>query len=104
MRPSCESGLPDFNLRGRFRTDDQGVFSVETVVPAQYEIRKSSPTGELCELLGRSAWRPTHLPLVVSHAGYRGLITQLHFSGDQYLHSSPFSASSAYHRLEIDRL
>ena len=78
-------GLPDYNLRGRFTTDLAGTFSVETVVPAQYEIRKNGPTGELFELLGRSAWRPAHLHFIVSHPGYRTLTTQLFFEDDQYL-------------------
>ena len=78
-------GLPDYNLRGRFTTDPAGTFSIETVVPAQYEIRKNGPTGELFGLLGRSAWRPAHLHFIVSHPGYRTLTTQLFFEGDQYL-------------------
>lgn len=78
-------GIPEYNLRGRLRTDDRGRFEVETVVPAQYEIRKSGPTGELFELIGRSAWRPAHLHFKVSHPGYRTLTTQLFFQGDQYL-------------------
>jgi catechol 1,2-dioxygenase len=85
-------GLPDYNLRGRFKTDDQGTFSVETIVPAQYEIHKGGPTGELFELLGRSAWRPAHLHFKVNHPGYRALTTQLFFSGDQYLGSDAGNA------------
>ncbi|GAC1596126.1 MAG: catechol 1,2-dioxygenase [Acidimicrobiales bacterium] len=85
-------GLPDFNLRGRFVTDDQGQFSVETVVPAQYEIRKNGPTGELFELLGRSAWRPAHLHFKVSHPDHRTLTTQLFFNDDQYLASDAGNA------------
>lgn len=85
-------GLPDYNLRGRFATDDQGNFSVETVVPAQYEIRKNGPTGELFKLLGRSAWRPAHLHFKVSHPDYRSLTTQLFFDGDQYLGSDAGNA------------
>ncbi|MEZ0095286.1 catechol 1,2-dioxygenase [Streptacidiphilus sp. EB129] len=78
-------GLPDYNLRGRLRTDDRGTFEVETVVPAQYEIPKDGPTGELFQLAGRSAWRPAHLHFKVSRPGYRTLTTQLFFSGDPYL-------------------
>jgi len=77
--------LPDYNLRGRIRTDKRGCFEVETVVPAPYEIRKNGPTGELFELLGKSAWRPAHLHFKVSHPGYRTLTTQLFFTGDEHL-------------------
>jgi catechol 1,2-dioxygenase len=85
-------GLPDFNLRGRLRTDERGSFEVETVVPAAYEIRKSGPTGELFELLGKSAWRPAHLHFKVSHPGYRTLTTQLFFTGDEHLDSDAGNA------------
>jgi catechol 1,2-dioxygenase len=78
-------GLPDFNLRGRLRTDTRGSFEVETVVPAPYEIRKSGPTGQLFELLGKSAWRPAHLHFKVGHPGHRTLTTQLFFTGDEHL-------------------
>lgn len=78
-------GIPEFNLRGQFHTDAQGAFEVETVVPSPYEIHKSGPTGELFELIGRSAWRPAHLHFKVSHPGYRPLTTQLFFTGDAYL-------------------
>ena len=66
-------GIPDFNLRGRFRTDADGRFEVRTVVPAPYEIRKAGPTGELFDLIGRSAWRPSHVHFRVSHPKHRTL-------------------------------
>jgi catechol 1,2-dioxygenase len=78
-------GIPDFNLRGRLRTDAQGCFEVRTVVPAPYEIPKTGPTGELFDLIGRSAWRPSHVHFKVSHPGYRTLTTQLFFTGGDYL-------------------
>ena len=85
-------GIPDFNLRGRLRTDTQGCFEVRTVVPAPYEIRKTGPTGELFELMGRSAWRPSHVHFKVSHPGYRTLTTQLFFTGGDYLDSDAGNA------------
>lgn len=78
-------GIPDFNLRGRLRTDAQGCFEVQTVVPAPYEIRKTGPTGELFDLIGRSAWRPSHVHFKVSHPGYQTLTTQIFFTGGDYL-------------------
>ena len=78
-------GLPEFNLRGRLRTDPDGCFEVQTVVPAPYEIRKTGPTGELFELMGRSAWRPAHIHFKVSHPSYQTLTTQLFFTGGDYL-------------------
>ena len=77
--------IPDYNLRGRLRTDARGMFEVQTVIPAPYEIRKSGPTGELFGLMGRSAWRPSHVHFKVSRAGYKTLTTQLFFTGGDYL-------------------
>lgn len=85
-------GLPEFNLRGRLRADERGRFEVETVVPAPYEIRRSGPTGELFELLGKSAWRPAHLHFKVSHPGYRTLTTQLFFTGHEHLETDAGNA------------
>jgi catechol 1,2-dioxygenase len=78
-------GIPDFNLRGRFRTDADGRFEVRTVVPAPYTIRKTGPTGELFHLIGRSAWRPSHVHFKVSHPEHQTLTTQLFFTGGDYL-------------------
>jgi catechol 1,2-dioxygenase len=37
--------IPEWNLRGRFRTGPDGTFEVRTVVPPPYQIPKSGPTG-----------------------------------------------------------
>jgi catechol 1,2-dioxygenase len=75
---------PEYNLRGKIRTDDQGRFEVRTVVPAPYEIPKQGPTGRLVEALGRHCFRPAHIHAMVSHEGYRPLTTQLYFEGDPW--------------------
>ncbi len=85
-------GLPEYNLRGRFHTDAQGKFQVETVVPAPYEIRKGGPTEELLNLVGRHTWRPSHLHFKVRHPGHRTLTTQLFFDGGEYLDSDAGNA------------
>lgn len=88
-------GIPDFNLRGRLHTDEQGRFQVQTVVPAPYEIRKTGPTGELFDLMGRSAWRPSHIHFKISHPGCRTLTTQLFFTGTDYLDTDAGNAVKA---------
>jgi catechol 1,2-dioxygenase len=85
-------GLPDYNLRGRFHTDAEGGYQVETIVPAPYEIRKGGPTEELLSLVGRHTWRPAHIHFKVRHPGYRTLTTQLFFDGGQYLDSDAGNA------------
>jgi catechol 1,2-dioxygenase len=85
-------GIPDYNLRGRFHTDEQGKFQVQTVVPSPYEIRKGGPTEELLTLVGRHTWRPSHLHFKVRHPGYRTLTTQLFFEGGEFLDSDAGNA------------
>ena len=41
------AGYPDYNLRGRLATDEQGRFEVLTVVPQPYEIPKDGATGRM---------------------------------------------------------
>ena len=88
-------GLPDFNLRGRFHTEEQGTFEVETVVPAPYQIHSAGPTGELFEQIGRSTWRPAHVHFTVRHPGYRTLTAQLFLADDAYLDSDAANAVKA---------
>jgi protocatechuate 3,4-dioxygenase beta subunit len=54
-------GIPDWNLRGRLFTDEQGRYIVKTIVPPPYEIPKDGPTGRVVKALGRHFFRPAHL-------------------------------------------
>lgn len=83
---------PEFNLRGRFRSDEEGRFEVLTIVPAAYTIPHEGPTGELLTLLGRHPWRPAHLHVKLTADGHLPLTTQLYFEGDEYLESDAASA------------
>lgn len=78
---------PPGTLRGRFETDEQGHFEVNTITPVPYEIPKSGPTGAVVAAAGRHAFRPAHLHCIVSAAGHQTLTTQLFFVDDQYLDS-----------------
>lgn len=89
---NIEPSLPKNNLRGKFRTDDDGRFEVCTIVPAPYEIPKGGPTGELLAAAGWSAFRPAHLHLKVGAAGHDEITTQLYFDTDEFLTSDVASA------------
>ena len=80
-----DPSVPENNLRGRFRTDDEGRFEVRTVVPAPYEIPTEGPTGRLLAVRGKHTFRPAHLHLVVSHEGHNKLTTQIFFEGGEYV-------------------
>jgi len=76
---------PDFNLRGRFRTDEAGKYSLYCLRPAPYPIPDDGPSGLLLKLLDRHPWRPAHIHVIVTADGYRPLTTQIFDKGDKYL-------------------
>lgn len=86
---------PQYNLRGKIKTDDQGRFEVRTVVPAPYEIPKEGPTGRLVGALGRTFFRPAHIHVMLSHDGFRPLTTQIYFQDDPWLDSDVVGAVKA---------
>lgn len=59
-----------FTLRGRMRTDDDGAFRFETIVPGHY--------------LNGPQYRPAHIHVKVRTPGRPELTTQLYFQGDPY--------------------
>ena len=85
-------GVPEYNLRGKLTTDDDGRFEFETVVPSAYEIPKGGATGKLLAALGRSAFRPGHIHFKISHEAASPLTTQIYFEGDPWLDSDVVGA------------
>ena len=88
-------GVPEYNLRGRLATDDDGSFEFETVVPSPYEIPTTGATGRLLAALGRPAFRPGHIHFKISHEDASPLTTQIYFDGDPYLDSDVVGAVKA---------
>ena len=74
-----ETGEPDdaseFLLRGKLRTDGEGRYELETVLPGAY--------GE-----GRGM-RPRHIHLTVTHPDAAPLTSQIYFQGDPHLAGDP---------------
>jgi catechol 1,2-dioxygenase len=88
-------GPPDMNLRGRIRSGKDGSYVLHTVKPAAYTIPHDGPTGRVFQALGRHAWRPAHIHLKASHAGYRTLKTQIYLGDSDYLDSDAANAVHA---------
>lgn len=61
----------NYRLRGVMRTDSDGNYAFETIMPGRYAIE--------------TGFRPAHIHFMVSYPGYKPLITQLYFAGDPYL-------------------
>lgn len=80
-----DAGQPDMDLRGRFRTDGEGRYSLYCLRPVPYPVPDDGPAGRLLHLLDRHPYRPAHLHFIVSADGRRPVTTQLFDSEDKYL-------------------
>ncbi len=78
---------PDMNLRGKFRTDSEGRFCFVAIKPVSYPIPDDGPVGQMLRAVGRHPYRPAHIHLLISAAGFASLTTHLFVSGDPYLDS-----------------
>lgn len=82
---NIDPSVPEYNLRGKVYTDEEGRFEVRTVVPAPYEIPKEGPTGQLLRALGSHTWRPAHVHLMVGQESYQRITSQLFFEGGEWV-------------------
>jgi protocatechuate 3,4-dioxygenase beta subunit len=87
-----DESQPDYNLRGRFFTDEAGQFAFQTIVPAAYEVTRGGPVGNLLQALGRHAWRPSHIHFKITGDGFAPLTTMLFMPEDPWLDSDAISA------------
>ncbi len=87
-----DASQPEYNLRGRLLTGEQGRFEFRTIVPGAYEVTRSGPVAELLLALGRHGWRPSHIHVKVSMPGFAPLTTMLFMSGDPWLQSDAINA------------
>ena len=78
---------PDFNLRGVFRTDDQGRYWFNAVRPKFYPIPDDGPVGKMLARMGRHPFRPAHLHYIIEADGYETLTTHTFDPDDPYIHS-----------------
>jgi catechol 1,2-dioxygenase len=81
---------PDYNLRGRLRSDSDGRYEFRTVVPPPYEIPKG-PVNRLLASIGRNRVRPAHFHVKLSRDGYQSLTTMLYFEGGAHLDNDVIS-------------
>ncbi|HEX2297256.1 MAG TPA: catechol 1,2-dioxygenase, partial [Pseudonocardiaceae bacterium] len=85
--------VPQWNLRGRVRTDEEGRFAFRSVVPAPYDIPGLPHTARLLDVLGLEPHRPAHVHLKIAAAGHRDLTTQVYFAGDPWLEQDVVGAA-----------
>jgi catechol 1,2-dioxygenase len=82
-----DPGQADYNLRGVFTTDAEGRYSFRTVKPSGYPVPVDGPVGRLLEATARHPYRPAHFHFMVTHPGYKTLITQVFPDDDKHLES-----------------
>jgi len=68
-----------FNLRGKMKTDANGQYSFETILPGPYDI-------------GGGQFRPGHIHIKASAQGHTDLTTQLYFKGDPNIPGDPWAS------------
>lgn len=86
-RYDVEEDVSARNLRGRFRTLEDGTFRFATVRPVDYTIPDDGPVGAMLRASGRHSWRPAHIHFAVFAEAYRPLVTHLFDSESPYLDS-----------------
>jgi protocatechuate 3,4-dioxygenase beta subunit len=77
----------DMDMRGTFRTDDQGNYHFRTVRPLGYSIPMDGPVGQLVRSQGRHGFRPSHVHVLIEAPGFRELVTALYFGDDEHIGS-----------------
>lgn len=80
---------PEFNLRGRFRTDPFGEVTFRTKRPAGYTLPDDGPVAYLMRLLGLSMTRPAHIQFRIEAQGFQTLVTQVFDQTDPNLGTDP---------------
>jgi catechol 1,2-dioxygenase len=89
-----DKNQPDYNLRGRFETDDSGTFELIALMPTAYPAPTDGPVGELLRISDRSPYRPAHIHFVVFAPNYETFVTQVFVKGDEMIASDVvFTAS-----------
>ncbi|HEX3802424.1 MAG TPA: dioxygenase [Solirubrobacteraceae bacterium] len=78
---------PQFNLRGKYTTNQDGRYEIRTIRPVPYTIPDDGPVGALLEATGRHPWRAAHIHLLVTAPGFRPLTTEVFDSESGYLDS-----------------
>lgn len=77
----------EMNLRGKFRTDDDGRIWFRSVKPAGYPVPTDGPVGDLLRAQQRHPYRPAHLHFLCYRPGFKTLITQVFVDDDGHLES-----------------
>ena len=73
------------NYHGRLTVAPDGTFAFTTVRPLSYTVPDDGPAGDMLRALGRNAWRPAHLHMMIQAPGRAPLVTEFFPDDDKYL-------------------
>jgi protocatechuate 3,4-dioxygenase beta subunit len=76
---------PPTNYHACLAVAPDGTFAFSTVRPVSYKVPEDGPAGDMLRALGRDAWRPAHLHVIVQAPGRRPLVTAFYPEDDPYL-------------------
>ncbi len=74
----------EYNLRRRIKTDAEGRYTAQSIIPSGYGCPPEGSTQALLNQLGRHGNRPAHIHYFVSKPNYKHLTTQINLAGDEY--------------------
>jgi len=94
----------DYNLRRRIRTDENGRYTAQSIIPAGYGCPPDGSTQALLNQLGRHGRRPAHIHFFISKPGYKHLTTQINLAGDEYTYDDFAFATREELVVEADRI
>jgi catechol 1,2-dioxygenase len=80
-----DSHQPDYNLRGKYKTDSAGTFELVALFPTAYPVPTDGPVGEILAAAHRYPYRPAHIHFICTAPGYETLITQVFVKGDKQI-------------------
>ncbi len=84
MQLPQETGM---KARGKIRTDAEGRYWFRSIRPTFYAVPTDGPVGRMLRKMGRHPYRPGHIHMIVSAAGYLPVTTHLFIAGSDYLDS-----------------
>ena len=76
---------PEWNLRGIFRTDNDGRYWFRSAKPRHYPIPDDGPVGRMLSALGRHPNRAAHLHFIVDAPGAERVVTHIFTPDCPYL-------------------
>ena len=75
------------NLRGRFKSDNEGRYEFQTIRPVPYPIPADGPVGKMLRSVNRHEWRAAHIHAIVEASDFTSVTTHIFDKESDYLQS-----------------